>query len=61
MDMQEQHRRLLQGPNANRHMAVVWREVVEHRRPYIRISRLLLDLLAGLVIFAASIIALMVF
>lgn len=61
MDMQEQHRRLLQGPNANRHMAVVWPEVVEHRRPYIRISRLLLDLLAGLVIFAASVIALMVF
>ena len=61
MDMNEQHQRLLNGPNANRHMAVVWPEVVEHRRPYIRISRLLLDLLAGLVIFAASVISLMVF
>jgi hypothetical protein len=61
MDMNEQHQRLLNGPNANRHMSVVWPEVVEHRRPFIRISRLILDLLALTTIVVASFIALMVF
>ena len=61
MDMNEQHQRLLNGPNANRHMAVVWPEVVEHRPTSIRIARLILELLALAVIIAATIIAYRVF
>lgn len=61
MDMNEQHQRLLNGPNANRHMAVVWPEVVEHRSTSIRIARLVLELMALATILGATILAYLVF
>lgn len=61
MDMNEQHQRLLNGPNANRHMAVVWPEVAEHRPATIRIARIILELLALATIIGATIVAYRVF
>jgi hypothetical protein len=61
MDMKEQHQRLLNGPNANRHMAVVWPEVAEHRPASIRIVWLVLELAALATIVVATIIAYRVF
>ena len=61
MDMNEQHQRLLNGPNANRHMAVVWPEVAEHRPASARIVWLVLELAALTTIVAATIIAFQVF
>ena len=61
MDMKEQHQRLLNGPHANRHMAVVWPEVAEHRPASIRIARIILEALALATIVVATIIAYRVF
>jgi hypothetical protein len=61
MDINEQHQRLLNGPNANHHMPVVWPEVVEHRPTSIRIARIILELLALATIVVATIVAYRVF
>ncbi|CAB4120958.1 hypothetical protein UFOVP4_30 [uncultured Caudovirales phage] len=51
------HQRLLDGPNANRHLAIVYPEVAEHRPASVRIARIALEGLALATIVAATIVA----
>jgi hypothetical protein len=61
MDMKEQHQRLLNGPNANRHMAVVWPEVAEYQPRATSVRRLVPELLAAVIVVIAIIAAFLVF